>query len=380
MPVVYEKNKVRSWASIIDAGTMLQAEMTARLPFVSDPLALMPDAHVGRGATIGSVIATDGAIIPAAVGVDIGCGMVATLTSLTAGDLPEDLWPLRLLIESRIPAGLGQGHDRYTEGVMQQIGHPRSDLTGKQQETMWCQFGTLGSGNHFGEICLDENDRVWTVLHSGSRGIGKQLAEAHINLAKAQHQALEDPDLAYFLEGTDAFAAYIADMLWAQAYAFGSRQKMANAMTGSLFEACGQGKVTDVINCHHNFSQQEEFGGKWLWITRKGAIKADEGDRGVIPGSMGARSYIVRGNGVNASWRSCAHGAGRVMSRARAKRELTVESLNEAMTGKTWNSDRPEHLVDEHPDAYKPIGTVMADQADLVTVEHELHQVLNFKG
>ena len=308
------------------------------------------------------------------------CGMIASQTTLTAADLPDDLGPLLSLIESRIPAGVGQGHDRYTAGVMKQIGQPGSDLTGKQQETMWSQFGTLGSGNHFVEVCLDEADRVWTVLHSGSRGIGNQLANIHIKLAKTQHQALEDPDLAYFLEGTPEFWAYIRDMLWAQEYAFGSRAKMASALNRSLFEVCDHGQVFDVTNCHHNFTQQEEFDGKRLWITRKGAIKAYHGDRGVIPGSMGAATYIVRGKGVRDAWCSCAHGAGRRLSRSKAKRELSADSLNAAMKGTTWNADKALALVDEHPAAYKDVGQVMADQSDLVEVDHVLHQILNFKG
>lgn len=382
MPVRYEGHKLLSWASVVDDGTIRQAEMAARLPVVYDHVALMADAHAGIGATVGSVIPTENAIIPAAVGVDIGCGMIASLTSLMASDLPDDLSPLMGLVERRIPAGVGAGHDRYTEGIMAQIGRPFSDITPKQQETMWTQFGSLGSGNHFAEVCLDEWDRVWTVLHSGSRGIGNQLANVHIKLARAQHQALEDPDLAYFLDGTPEFRAYIHDMLWAQEYAFGSRQKMANALNKSLAEVCGraQGIVVDIINCHHNFTVREEYDGRQLWITRKGAIRAREGDRGVIPGSMGTRSYIVRGKGVTASWNSCSHGAGRVMSRGEAKRSLTIDSLTEAMKGKTWLADKAEALLDEAPDAYKDIDQVMADQEDLVTVDAVLSQVFNYKG
>ena len=392
MPVQYESAKLKSWASIYDAGTLLQAERCSRLPFVYDHVALMPDAHVGMGATVGSVIPTEGAIIPAAVGVDIGCGMIASLTSLSASDLPDDLSPLMPLVESRIPAGVGQGHDKYTNSVMTKVGQPLTKLTPRQEATMWTQFGTLGSGNHFVEVCLDTDDRVWTVLHSGSRGIGNQLANIHIKMAKAQEQGLEDPDLAYFLQDTPEFNAYIHDMMWAQDYAFGSRQKMANALNKSLFEVCSgvvhptymHGKVLDTINCHHNFTIQEKFnlpeGQKTLWITRKGAIQARTGDRGVIPGSMGTKSYIVRGKGVSEAWCSCSHGAGRVMSRSQAKRELSTSSLNEMMAGKVWNSNKSDALLDEHPLSYKDIDQVMEDQTDLVSVDAVLRQIFNYKG
>jgi RNA-splicing ligase RtcB len=407
MPVTYESNKLKSWASVYDAGTILQAEKTARLPIVFDHVSLMPDAHVGMGATVGSVIPTENAIIPAAVGVDIGCGMVATLTTLKASDLPDDLTPLLSMIAERIPAGVGKGHSDNQQRSKSKISNlnaehrrmlvtspPHTKLNPKQEATVCDQYGTLGSGNHFVEVCLDELDRVWTVLHSGSRGIGNQLANVHIKLARAQGQALEDKDLAYFLQGTPEFEAYIADMLWAQDYAYGNRTMMANALQGALFGFVGRGMVADQINCHHNFTHRETFLfpgetadeagspdyiAKDLWITRKGAIKADVGDRGVIPGSMGTRSYIVSGKGVAESWNSCSHGAGRRMSRSAAKRDLTPESLVEAMRGKVWNNDS-KALLDEHPDSYKSIDQVMEDQADLVTVDAVLTQVLNYKG
>jgi tRNA-splicing ligase RtcB len=261
------------------------------------------------------------------------------------------------------------------------------DLTAKQRATVARQFGTLGSGNHFVEVCLDEGDRVWTVLHSGSRGIGNQLAQGHIKTAKGimkeRLEKLEDPDLAYLAEGTPEFAAYIRDMLWAQRYAYASRQKMANALNGALFEAVGWDRLpvaVSQINCHHNFSQLEEHDGRRLWVTRKGAIKADVGDMGVIPGSMGASTYIVKGLGNKASYNSCSHGAGRRMSRSQAKRELDAHSLKVAMFGRTWNNSNADSLVDEHPRAYKDIEKVMAAQSDLCEVQHTLHQVLNYKG
>ncbi|MEV1169651.1 RtcB family protein [Nonomuraea sp. NPDC049784] len=374
-----------SWASEIDEGAILQAARTARLPFVSGHVALMPDAHVGVGATVGSVIPTENAIIPAAVGVDIGCGMVATETSLMAADLPETLAALMPMVEHRIPAGVGKGHeDPSVDRALSDLGLPYTDLTPKQAKKVADQFGTLGSGNHFVEVCLDERDHVWTVLHSGSRGIGNQLAQMHITGAKKlmrkQAVGLEDPDLAYLVQSTPEFTAYIEDMLWAQHYAMASRARMDKVLINALFRVVGKGQRVRRINCHHNFTQQETHYGKTLWITRKGAIKADTGDEGVIPGSMGARSYIVRGRGNPESYNSCAHGAGRRMSRTKAKKELSAASLTQAMSGRTWNANRAAALVDEHPEAYKPIDQVMADQKDLVEVQHTLRQIFNYKG
>jgi tRNA-splicing ligase RtcB len=374
-----------SWASDIDQSTIDQAARAARLPFVPGHVALMPDAHLGIGATVGSVIPTTAAIIPAAVGVDIGCGMVATDTTLTASDLPDDLSALMPLVERRIPAGVGKGHDdARTSDAVAAIGRPESELSGKQENTVLTQFGTLGSGNHFVEVCLDERDRVWTVLHSGSRGIGNQLATRHIERAKALMRqyfiTLDDPNLAYLVQGTPEFTHYIRDMLWAQRYAMASRARMDETVVGSLFEVVGQGDRVRTINCHHNFTAQENHHGKNMWITRKGAIKAAKGDEGVIPGSMGTQSYIVRGLGNPASYDSCSHGAGRRMSRGRARKELTGASLTAAMAGRTWNANRAAALVDEHPAAYKSIDQVMADQRDLVQIRHTLRQVFNYKG
>ncbi|MER5425809.1 RtcB family protein [Streptosporangium roseum] len=374
-----------SWASDIEPGTVEQAARAARLPFVPSHVALMPDAHVGMGATVGSVIPTQGAIIPSAVGVDIGCGMVATETDLTAADLPGGLAALMPLVEQRIPAGVGKGHDDpRVDALLGQVGTPHTSLTGKQESTTISQFGTLGSGNHFVEVCLDERDHVWTVLHSGSRGIGNQLAQRHIGEAKKLMKqyfiTLEDPDLAYLVQGTPQFTAYIEDMLWAQRYAMASRARMAEVLVASLFEIVGHGSALRTINAHHNFTQQERHHGRDVWITRKGAIKAAGGDEGIIPGSMGTRSYIVTGLGNPASYNSCSHGAGRRMSRTEARKKLTAASLTEAMDGRTWNADRAEALVDEHPEAYKSIDQVMADQRDLVTVQHTLRQIFNYKG
>ncbi len=383
-------NQVRpgllSWASDIEDATLEQAAKTARLPFVVGHVALMPDAHVGFGSTVGSVIPTAGAVIPSAIGVDIGCGMIAAQTDLTATAPPDSLRALMPLVEQRIHSGVGQAHgeaDSAAQSVLSTLGRPRTELSAKQEKTAATQFGTLGSGNHFVEVCLDEQDEVWLVLHSGSRGIGNQLAQRAIEdakgLMKRMFITLEEPDLAYLVEGTPEFDTYIADMLWAQAYAFASRQKMMDAAQRSLFEVVGRGSVVKTINCHHNFTQREHHLGRDVWLTRKGAIKAGVGDEGVIPGSMGTRSYIVRGRGAAASFSSCAHGAGRRMSRSRARRELTVDALSTAMEGRTWNSDKAKALLDEHPSSYKSIDQVMADQEDLVEVTHVLRQVFNYK-
>jgi RNA-splicing ligase RtcB len=395
-----QEGKLLVWGvDNIEADAIRQAARASRLPFVWDHVALMPDAHFGMGATVGSVIPTEGAIIPAAVGVDIGCGMIATETTLHRSDLP-DLHTHRAVIkgqhrtlmslaEERIPSGVGQGHQAgnlslRSMRLYDELGRPHTSLDQKLASTAETQFGSMGSGNHFAEVCVDERDVVWTVLHSGSRGIGNKLAMRHIadarGLMKRVGEHLEDPDLAYFTQGTPEFDAYIIDMLWAQRYAMGSRQLMADALNRSLFDVVGRGGIADVINCHHNFTQREQHGDRDLWITRKGAIKADTGDRGVIPGSMGARSYIVEGLGNPDSYNSSSHGAGRTMSRSRARKELTAESLTVAMGDRVWGSDRPEALLDEHPAAYKDIEAVMAAQADLTRIVHTLSQVFNYKG
>jgi RNA-splicing ligase RtcB len=375
-----------SWASDIDDQTIRQAEKAARLPIVAGHVALMPDAHVGIGATVGSVIPTKNAVIPSAVGVDIGCGMVAAELDVLEHQLPDSLEPLLGRVERAIPAGVGQGHQRVARNADQWLveHRPASELGADRMAKAAKQFGTLGSGNHFFELCVDERRRVWVVLHSGSRGIGNQLAQAHIakarRLAKELELRLEDPDLAYFVEGTPEFQAYIGDMLWAQDYARANRDQMMDNAMGEVFAFLGFGRETQRINCHHNFTQREVHNGAELWITRKGAIKADRGDLGVIPGSMGTRSYIVRGKGNPASWMSCSHGAGRRHSRTQAKRLFTTADLAEQMQGKVWLAKRAAALVDEIPAAYKDIDQVMADQSDLVEVLHTLHQVLNYKG
>lgn len=387
--------KVLSWASDLDDNTAEQAARTSRMPFVADPLALMPDAHYGKGSTVGSVIATDGAIMPAAVGVDIGCGMIAARTTLTASRLPDDLGPLLSSIERDVPAGMGKGHDEasaawdlfaHENGLTPTLAED-DNLVRRAAK----QFGTLGSGNHFVEVCLDEDARVWVMLHSGSRGVGNMLAQRHIARAGAIAALagieLEDPDLAWFTQGTPEFSAYIRDMRWAQAYARENREAMMDAVLNALVSFVGWGPGVGLpigadlaVNCHHNYTTIENHQGRLLWVTRKGAIDASAGRLGIIPGSMGTGSFIVRGKGNAESWNSCSHGAGRRMSRGRARRELSVESLTAAMEGKTWLGGHAEELLDEHPDSYKDIGRVMADQTDLVDVVHSLTSVLNYKG
>jgi RNA-splicing ligase RtcB len=378
--------KLVSWASDIEPDTIRQAEKTARLPIVEGHVALMPDAHVGIGATVGSVIPTKNAVIPSAVGVDIGCGMIAAELDITEDQLPDNLEPLLGRIEQAVPAGVGRGHDKAGNAAGRWLSNhrPATSLSAAQADKAARQFGTLGSGNHFFELCVDERGRVWVVLHSGSRGIGNQLAQMHIakarRLAKEQALSLEDPDLAWFVQGTPEFEAYVTDMLWAQDYAKANRNSMMDRAMVEVLRFIGTGKETRRINCHHNFTQPEVHGGRELWVTRKGAIRADVGDLGVIPGSMGTRSYIVEGKGNEASWTSCSHGAGRRHSRTKARKLFTNADLATAMAGKVWLADRAGALLDEIPAAYKDIDQVMADQADLVTVLHTLHQVLNYKG
>jgi RNA-splicing ligase RtcB len=377
---------VRSYASEVDEGTLEQAMRSARLPVMAGPIALMPDAHVGIGATVGSVLPTRDAVIPAAVGVDLGCGMIAVETDLDAAHLPDDLDRFMPRVERAVPAGLGRWHDSASGAAEEWLRThpPASELDTKQTRKTLVQFGTLGSGNHFFEVCLDERDRVWVVLHSGSRGIGNELATRHIEgarrLARDLELSLADPDLAWFTQGTPAFERYIGDMLWAQDYALANREQMMHAALAELFRFLGTGREVDRINCHHNFTEREVHDGREVWITRKGAIKADRGDRGVIPGSMGARSYVVRGRGNPLSYRSCAHGAGRRYSRSKAKRTFTVEDMATAMEGRVWQAGQAAALLDEIPGAYKDIDQVMADQADLVEVVHTLRQVFNYKG
>lgn len=393
--MISEQNRVRCWASILDDNTRQQAERLARSPAVVGPVALMPDAHLGAGATVGSVFLSRDFIIPAAVGVDIGCGMIATMTALTRRDLPLELGPLLGAFRKAIPAGVGQNHKESTEAGLAWLGgnpspHP---LTQRNEAAARNQLGTLGSGNHFLEVCVEiDDDRyddphdapLWVVVHSGSRAVGNQLALQHIKSAQEYCAGagieLEDKELAFLPILHDLGAAYLADMMWAQQYAFENREQMMNTALAQLFEFAGTGGESRRVNCHHNFAQVEHFAEGDLWVTRKGAISARLGDRGIIPGSMGAQSYITEGLGNPLSYYSSSHGAGRLLSRGAAKRTLTVESLGQMMQGCCWDDWNGAKLLDEHPHAYKPIDQVMADQKDLTRPVHQLTQIVNYKG
>lgn len=365
----------------------------AKLPFIHKHVAVMPDCHLGKGATVGSVIATKGAIIPAAVGVDIGCGMIAVETIYGAEDIPSNLRPLRESIQRAIPLSAGGYNQTITRTAaprIDQLERAAKDHYADMTKTHWAlHLGTLGSGNHFIEVCLDERDKVWLVLHSGSRGIGNKLAQRHIDRAKGDMKKmfiqLPDPDLAYFVEGTQEFRDYIDDLLWAQEFARLSRNEMMDrtidAFTRFLADH-GLLAKTPVekrrINCHHNFTQRENHMGANVWLTRKGAIQMREGQEGVIPGSMGTRSYIVTGKGNVPSFCSAPHGAGRNFSRGEARRRFTMDDFDREMEG--VECQRSIKLIDEIPSAYKDIDEVIEHSKDLVTVQHTLKQILNVKG
>lgn len=382
-------DSVLNWASTLDDGARDQALQTAGVAAVNGHVALMPDAHWGKGCTVGSVIPTRQAIIPSAVGVDIGCGVVATETNLTRDQLPDSLTGLLDGWEKAIPAGLGYWHEDEDDGwqaFAAEHGLPeRVENDEKLRSKAPVQFGTLGSGNHFLELCTDERGVVWLMLHSGSRGVGNALATHHIEVAKGLMRkwlvSLPDPDLAYIAQDTPEFDAYIRDLQWAQAYAFGNRQRIMDVALDQLHEAThGQAEAVRTINNHHNYARMENHHGKNLWVTRKGAISAQDGELGVVPGSMGTGSFVVRGLGNPASYCSAAHGAGRAMSRSQARKRFTEEDMATAMEGRTWLAKEAKALLDEIPGAYKDLDSVMADQDDLVEVVHRLETVVNYKG
>ena len=382
----------------IEEAAARQLANVARLPFIHRWVAAMPDVHWGIGATVGSVIPTVGAIIPAAVGVDIGCGMMAVETTLTANDLPQSLREVRAAIEAAVPHGrTPRGRDKGSWGtpppaaVLAWAGlkpgfdaivtrHPAVGHSNHQTH-----LGTLGTGNHFIEVCLDEGDRVWFLLHSGSRGVGNRIGSYFIELAKKDMRKwmvnLPDADLAYLPEGTDHFDEYVEAVEWAQAFALTNRRLMMDAIIAAVGSAPGIPPFTagaEAVNCHHNYVAREYHYGKNVLLTRKGAVRAREGDHGIIPGSMGARSYIVRGKGNPESFHSCSHGAGRAMSRAEAKRRFTVADHAQATAGIECRKD-PD-VIDETPGAYKSIDAVMEAQKDLVEIVHTLRQVVCVKG
>jgi tRNA-splicing ligase RtcB len=376
---------VRSWASILDDKTRDQAERTALLPVLTVPIALMPDAHLGYGATIGSVIPTESAVIPSAVGVDIGCGMAARKVDLTAARATDiaDAWVRGC--EATIPAGMGKGRSKVSAVAREWMSLHVPPDTLENPQRAEAQLGTLGSGNHFIELAIDHDGGTWILLHSGSRGPGNQLATLHTKVAMTLHERLgtelEDPELAWLQANTPEFDAYIDDLRWAQAFAMENRRLLLDAAHEQVDLALGEvTRTVDEVNCHHNYTELEQHAGRWLWVTRKGAIKAGVGDRGLIPGAMGQRSFVIRGLGNPLSYESCSHGAGRVLSRSAARKKLSVEALESQMTGTSWQASDAQSLLDEAPQAYKPIDVVMRDQADLVRIEVELSSIANFKG
>jgi len=389
---------IKIWTDEVEASALTQLKNLSRLPFIaSNGVACMPDVHAGIGSTVGTVIATEKAVIPAAVGVDIGCGMNAVRLSLKASDLPDNLKPLRDEIEKRVPLGVGGGHDHIreielemlTDGmwpeVFRTVVEPlyKGDIE-RFREKAASQLGSLGSGNHFIEICIDENQDVWIMLHSGSRGIGNMIGTHYIGLAKRDMEkffvSLPDDNLAYFPEDTENFDDYMAAVGWAQNYALENRKIMMSEvlMAMRLMIPVEFHITQEAINCHHNYVEKENHFGRNMWVTRKGAIRARQGDLGIIPGSMGQRSYIVRGKGDIQSYCSCSHGAGRVMSRAEAKRRFSITDLIAQTEGVECRKD--EGVIDEIPASYKSIDEVMANQTDLVEVVHTLKQVLCVKG
>ena len=388
------KVPVKIYTEDIEHDALQQLYNISQLPFIHSHIAAMPDVHLGKGATVGSVIPSKGAIIPAAVGVDIGCGMNAVRLSINAKDLPDNLKKVRTVIEAAIPVGFDQHKsDRAPASTIREIGngldhilgkHPKITKMQKKPFQTWIrQLGTLGGGNHFIELCLDENDDVWIMLHSGSRGIGNVIGQYFINLAKLDMQKhivnLPDKDLAYFTEGAQHFDDYVEAVHWAQDYALVNRREMMRLITDALRKHLPKFGITkEAINCHHNYVAIEEHFGENVYITRKGAIRAGEGELGIIPGSMGAKSYIVRGKGNPQSFCSCSHGAGRRMSRNAAKKHFSELDLEHQTQGIECRKDRG--VLDEIPGAYKDIDVVMENQNDLVEVVHTLKQIVCVKG
>jgi tRNA-splicing ligase RtcB (3'-phosphate/5'-hydroxy nucleic acid ligase) len=395
---------IKAWIKGVDVEdqAIAQLQNVASLPFIYKHVAAMPDVHWGRGATIGSVIATKGAVVPAAVGVDLGCGMMALQTTITANDLPDQLDAMRSAIESVVPHGRTDNGGRGDRGAW----HDLPDIV----STVWQGFesryqliaakhpkaissnnarhlGTLGTGNHFIEVCLDECDRVWVMLHSGSRGLGNRIGSYFIQKAKQEmeryfiDQFLPDQDLAYLVEHSELFDDYVEAVEFAQAFALANRKVMMKRTLEAVRSAL-PGLAVDVtemaVNCHHNYIRRENHYGANVWVTRKGAVSAHAGELGIIPGSMGTASYIVRGKGSPDSFCSCSHGAGRRMSRGQARREITLEQHRAALKGISARLDA--EVLDESPAAYKDIDQVMMAQTDLVDVVHSLRQVVNVKG
>ncbi len=392
---------IKMWTRGVPVDDKAREQLTraAKMPFVFKHVAAMPDVHVGIGATVGSVIPTQGAVIPAAVGVDIGCGMMAARTSLVANDLPDNLEGVRAAIEKAVPHGRDVGRGKRDSGswgdpppaivaAWSTLADRFDRITEKyprlKNTNNLIHMGTLGTGNHFIELCLDEGNRVWVMLHSGSRGVGNAIGSFFIELAKQDMRKwfinLPDEDLAYFPEGTDHFDDYVEAVGWAQDYAALNRRMMMANVIAALRSVIAKpfDAELEAVNCHHNYVQRENHFGRNILVTRKGAVRAAEGVMGIIPGSMGAKSFIVRGLGNKEAFDSCSHGAGRVMSRNEAKRQVSLAEHVADTEGVECRKD--ESVIDETPRAYKPIEAVMAAQKDLVEVVHTLKQVVCVKG
>lgn len=396
-----ERVHAKIWTEQVEDSAMVQIENLCKLPFIHKHVAVMPDVHAGYGSTVGSVIPTKKAIIPAAVGVDIGCGMMAVQLDLNAAQLPDSLKAARSAIEAAVPHGRTDNGGKNDRGAWGEIppdvadawfdlGDELTRIGGKHPKMMKGNvntvrhLGSLGTGNHFIEICLDETDTVWVMLHSGSRGIGNRIGTYFISLAKEEMKRwfinVPDADLSYFPEGTEYFNDYWDAVSWAQTYAFKNREIMMSRVLGALANEFGRDVYTQkkAVNCHHNYVTRENHYGENILVTRKGAVRARKGDLGIIPGSMGARSYIVEGLGNAESFHSCSHGAGRTMSRTKARHSFTVSDLEKQTEGVECRKDKD--VLDEIPGAYKNIDEVMANQADLVKPIHTLRQIVCVKG
>lgn len=389
---------IKGWVRGVPLETQAHEQLRniAAIPFVGPWVAVMPDVHLGKGATVGSVIPTRGAIIPAAVGVDIGCGMAAVRTTLRASDLPDDLRQLRNSIERSVPVGNGRGGEHRTlpdsiatriaqSGLVPRLEAIKDKHRKVRTDKLDCQIGTLGGGNHFIEVCLDETDAVWVMLHSGSRGTGNLIGTYFIERAREELARrvlgfhLPDKDLAFFIEGEPLFDDYVEAVSWAQDYARENREAMMARVLAEMRHRLPKFQLQKLaVNCHHNYVQKETHAGQDLYVTRKGAVSARAGELGIIPGSMGAKSFIIRGLGNGDSFHSCSHGAGRVMSRSAARQQITLAQHREATAHVECRRDAA--VIDESPAAYKSIDAVMAAQTDLVEVVHTLRQVLCIKG
>jgi tRNA-splicing ligase RtcB len=399
------RHPVKHWTRGVpmDKNTLEQLRMTANMPFIFKHVAAMPDAHYGNSATVGSVIATQGAVVPASIGVDLSCGMSAVKTTLTANDLPDNLFQLRMAIEAAVPHGDLERIQKFDAGVFQNGQLPKyheqqwlallpkyNDIVAKnpkiEHRNGSMHMGTLGKGNHFIEICLDENGAVWALLHSGSRGVGGRIGSYFIDKAKKEMERyfmgeyLPNTDLSYLVEKTEVFEDYIEAIRWAGDFASANRASMMHATIGALKSIVSKPfTLTELaVNCHHNYIDRENHYGKNVWVTRKGATRARKGELGIIPGSMGTGSFIVEGLGNADSFCSCSHGAGRVMSRNEARKVITMEAHKASMTGIEARCDN--NILDESPAAYKDLNAVMNAQSDLVDIKYHLKQVVNVKG